>query len=297
LLDMEVLKAAVAAPNELGLNFVPDFTLFEHLHVYVRGYTRISRDRRTISTKFRKQTVHLDAYQRVIILLKFKAGLKLGPLVCPEFLYLRMFKDVPHVDMEMHLPEQGAKPRMRRIDIAQIASPFMISIPTLAMKIIAAATAVTLSPVVAGGLVVGPITAAVNSFFGHQRTRQRHFAMMIHRLYYQTLANNASVLTRLIDSAEDEEYKEAALAYFFLWHDARNALAPAHTVASLDDRIETYLHAKTGIEVDFEVTDALRKLFRLGLATRDTQGGLHAIPLEDALRTLDRLWDDRFRYA
>ena len=291
-LDLEVIKAAVAAPNELGLNFVPDFTLFEHLRVYVRGYTRISRDRRTIQSRFRKQTVQLDAYQRLIVALKFKPGLKVGPLVHHQHLYLRMFKDVPHVDMEMHLPEQGTKPRMRKIDLAQIASPFMISIPTLLAKVL---MATLLSPLLVGTLVVGPISAGVNSFFGFQRARQRHIATMIHRLYYQTLANNASVLTRLVDSAEDEEYKEAALAYFFLWHDGREGRV--HTVPSLDDRIESYLREKTGIELDFEVTDALRKLFRLGLAARDRDGNLSAVPLNEALRKLDRLWDDRFRYA
>ena len=41
-----------------------------------------------------------------------------------------MFKDVPHVDMEMHLPEQGTKVRMRWIDKAQIASPLVMGLPT-----------------------------------------------------------------------------------------------------------------------------------------------------------------------
>ncbi|MBV8228733.1 MAG: DUF3754 domain-containing protein, partial [Planctomycetaceae bacterium] len=35
-----------------------------------------------------------------------------------DVLYLRMFKDVPHVDMEMHLPERGTKVEMRWIDKA-----------------------------------------------------------------------------------------------------------------------------------------------------------------------------------
>lgn len=292
-LDIDIVKSAVAAPNEMGLNFVPDFSLFEHLRVYVRGYTRIARARRTIQNRFRKQFVQLDAYQRLIVALKFKPSPKLAPLVSPDFVYLRMFKDVPHVDMEMHLPEQGSKPAMRRIDLAQIASPFVVSIPTLVMKVLTAAT--LLSPVVAGTLVVGPISAGVNSFFGFQRAKQRHLATMIHKLYYQTLANNASVLTRLIDSAEDEEYKEAALGYFFLWLDARDGIT--HTVASLDSRIETYLRDKTGIAVDFDVPDSLRKLLRLDLVTRDPQGKLHARPLDEAIRTLDQRWDDRFRFV
>ena len=55
----------------------------------------------------------LDAYQRLIIVLKFREGLELGPFVRSDVIYLRMFKDVPHVDMEMHLPEQGTKVKMR----------------------------------------------------------------------------------------------------------------------------------------------------------------------------------------
>jgi hypothetical protein len=193
--------------------------------------------------------------------------------------------------MEMHLPEQGSTPRMRRIDLAQIASPFMISIPTLLFKIFT----VALSPILAGTLIVGPISAGVSSFFGFQRAKQRHLATMIHHLYYKTLANNASVLTRLVDSAEDEEYKEAALAYFFLWR-ATGEARPL-TVAALDERIESYLRERTGIEINFEVADALQKLLRLGLAFRDAKGGLHATPLDEALRKLDRMWDDQFRYA
>jgi hypothetical protein len=277
----------------MGLNYVPDFSLFEHLRVYVRGYTRISRDRRTIQSRFRKQTVQLDAYQRLIVALKFKAGLKIRPAVNHQHLYLRMFKDVPHVDMEMHLPEQGTRPRMRTIDLAQIASPFVVSIPTLVLKVVTAAT--LLAPAVAGALVIGPISAGVNSFFGFQRARQRHLATMIHRLYYQTLANNASVLTRVTDSAEDEEYKESVLAYFFLWHDGREGRL--HTVASLDDRIETYLRDKTGVAIDFEVSDALRKLIRLGLVARAPNAQLTAVSIDEALRKLDVQWDERFRYA
>ena len=118
---------------------------------------------------------------------------------------------------------------------------------------------------------------------------------MIHRLYYMTLANNASVLTRLIDTAEDEDYKEAMLAYFFLWRSIDDP-KPA-TMRVLDRRIECYLKEKTQVEINFEVSDALDKLFRLRLVRRDPSGGLHAVPVKEALQTLDRIWDNQFRYA
>ncbi|SIN82789.1 Protein of unknown function [Singulisphaera sp. GP187] len=301
-LDLEMIEQAIRAPNEKGLTYVPDFTLFEHLKVWVRGYTRISRDARSARTRFRKRTVHLDAYQRLVVALKFKPGLKLGPHVRSDVLYLRMFKDVPHVDMEMHLPEQGTKVRMRWIDKAQIASPLVVGLPTLAMKIFAAVgyrlfSLAFLPWGVMGGLMIAPISAGINSFFGFHRARAKHLSAMINRLYYLTLANNASVLTRMIDSAEDEEYKEAMLAYFFLWRSAQAPTPLTLTEAELDARIERYLTLKTGVEINFEVNDALDKLFRLGLAFREPSGALRAVPIENALIALDRQWDQTFRYS
>ena len=102
-----MIIASGPAPNETGLTYVPDFTLFEHLRVYVRGYTRITRECRNVRSKFRKQTVHLDAYQRLVVAIKFRPGPRLGKFVRSDVLYLRMYKDVPHVDMEMHLPAAG----------------------------------------------------------------------------------------------------------------------------------------------------------------------------------------------
>jgi hypothetical protein len=290
-LSLDMLKEAISAPNEMGLTYLPDFSLFEHLKVYVRGYTRITRDVRTVRTKFLKRTVQLDAYQRLVVALKFKPGLNLGPYVRSDVFYLRMFKDVPHVDMEMHLPEQGTKVQMRWIDRAQIASPLALGLPTLAVKIFLGLT----TPFAIGALMV-PISAGVNSFFGFQRARQRHLYAMIHKLYYMTLANNASVLTRLIDSAEDEEYKEAMLAYFFLWRSIGSKCG-GWTIPELDGQIEVFLKDKTGVEINFEVADALSKLLHHGLAYRDHAGLIHALPIDQALRELDRQWDATFRYA
>jgi hypothetical protein len=213
-------------------------------------------------------------------------------------LYLRMFKDVPHVDMEMHLPEQGTKVRMRWIDKLQIASPLVMGIPTILLKLIW----VTLSPTLLASLVVAPITAGVNSFFGFHRARQKHLYTMIQKLYYMSLANNASVLTRLVDTAEDEEYKEAMLAYYFLWRGRDRERGPdaatePWTTADLDAHIEQFLRVQTRVEINFEVADALSKLFRLGLAARNADGTLRATSIEDALVTLDRHWDNAFRYA
>jgi hypothetical protein len=289
-LDLHIIQEAISAPNEMGLTYVPNFGLFEHIAIYVRGYTRIVRDCRSVRTGFRKRTVALEAYQRMVVALKFKAGEDLGPYVRSDLLYLRMFKDVPHVDMEMHLPEQGTKVRMRWIDKAQIASPLALGLPTLALKLVLGLT----TPFAIGALMV-PFSAGVNSFFGFQRAKRRHLSSMIQKLYYMTLANNGSVLTRLIDSANDEEYKEAMLAYYFLWRGSEDG--EPWNVHRLDAHIENFLKEKTGITINYEIADALGKLFRLGLAHRDPKGYLHVTPIEEAIATLRQHWDKTFHLA
>ena len=295
-LDVGIIEQAVEAPNEMGLTYVPDFKQFEHLRIYARGYTQISRVFRGPKTKFRKRTMLLDAYQRLIIALKFRDGLDLGPFIRSDVVYLRMFKDVPHVDMEMHLPEQGTRVRMRWIDKAQIVSPVVMGLPTLAMKLFGLiGVAALANPMILAPLLAVPLTAGMNSFFGFHRAKHKHLSSMIRNLYYLTLANNGSVLNRLVDSAEEEEYKEAMLAYYFLWR--RLDQAEEWTMDQLDSHIEAFLKSVSNVEINFEIADALGKLFRLGLARRDAQGRLHAVTIDQALVALDKLWDRTFNYA
>ena len=293
-LSTEEIDEAIRAPNELGLNYVPKFELFDQLRVFVRGRTPVTRIVRNLKTRFRRKPVVLDGYERVAVILKFKPGGNLGPYASSDHLYLRLFKDVPRVDMEMHLPEQGASVRMRLIDKAQIASPLMIGVPTLLLKIVFTAF---FTPAILGGLLLGPLSAGVNSFFGFKRAKQKHLHHMIRHLYYLNLANNASVITRIVSAAEDEDFKETLLAYFFLWRGSIEG-KKSYTADTLSDSVRRFLCGKLDMTPAFEVTDALRKLCELELAQIDqATGAISVLSIESALERLDRLWDDLYTFT
>ena len=57
-----------------------------------------------------------------------------------------------------------------------------------------------------------------------------------------------------------------------------------------------WLKTTFGVDIDFEVDDALAKLERLGLLKRDGQK-LSVLPLDEALILLDRRWDNFFLFA
>lgn len=123
------------------------------------------------------------------------------------------------------------------------------------------------------------------------RQALKHEKQLTDNIYYRNLNNNAGLFDVLIGEAEEQEWKEALLAYGVI------VAAPAGlSRAEVDARIEAMLTRAGAKAVDFEIDDALDKLARLGLLIEDA-GRLTAPPLADALGKLDAVWDDYFSAA
>jgi hypothetical protein len=133
----------------------------------------------------------------------------------------------------------------------------------------------------------------IRSFYGYLQTKQRYQLNLTESLYYQNLDNNAGVIARLLNDAEEQENREALLAYFFLWQLPSGA---GITDDELDLRIENFLSECLGRPVDFEVDDALAKLLRLGLAREASNHCYFAVPIAESLEALDQAWDGYFLY-
>ena len=95
----------------------------------------------------------------------------------------------------------------------------------------------------------------------------------------------------MIDLSEEQEVKEALLAYSFLQIEGDQN----YTMESLDDRVEAWLQATFSVTVDFEVRDALGKLRNLGLL-HEEEGRLSVIPPKEALIRLDEIWDGLYDF-
>ena len=131
----------------------------------------------------------------------------------------------------------------------------------------------------------------VRQWVKFQRQSLKYQKELTDNVYFRNVNNNAGIFDYIIGAAEQQECKEAFLAYYFLLT-ARQPL----TQAELDARIEQWLQAAFGVAVDFEVDDALAKLERLGVLRR-TGGQLSVLALADALHQLDSVWDNYFGFA
>ncbi|MGB8398966.1 TMEM143 family protein [Bradyrhizobium sp.] len=118
-----------------------------------------------------------------------------------------------------------------------------------------------------------------------------HQKQLTDNIYYRNVNNNSGIFTYLIGEAEDQDWKEALLAYYGLL----SAAAPL-TREALDARVEEILLRVFGTSADFEIDNALSRLRGLDLL-EETDGHLSVSPLPDALARLDREWKGFFATA
>jgi len=123
----------------------------------------------------------------------------------------------------------------------------------------------------------------------YQRQSLQYQKELTENVYFRNVNNNAGIFDAMIGAAEDQECKEAFLAFYFL-----STASSAPDRAGLEDSIESWLSRAFGVAVGFKVGDALAKLDRLGLLLRDGER-LSVLPLDAALLKLDGVWGDFFR--
>ena len=129
----------------------------------------------------------------------------------------------------------------------------------------------------------------VRQWMNYQRRSLKYQKVLTDNIYFHNINNNAGIFDAVIGAAEDQECKEAFLAYYFL-----HVAVERPTQAMLERRIEAWLKETFGVEVEFAVDKALAKLDRLGVLIRT--GDRLAVPaLDEALARLDCVWSDFLR--
>jgi hypothetical protein len=289
------IAQALAGASDWGINMEIDFDIFERLEVFARGDGTILRQRRRLRNFYRLENAQVPTYRRLAVVLKLKDQSHLGRDINTAVVYAKLFKNIPKLDLEMLLP--GARLSMPKFERGKLGASLASAVGFVAYKIyldlsLLANALATLNPLAFWGpfsLICG---YGYKQYAGYQATRQSYSLMLTQSLYFQNLDNNAGVFTHLIDEAEEQECREAVLAYYFLW---RCAGEQGWSASQLDDHVEQYLQARAGIRVDFEIEDALAKLTRLGVAKR-IDDRYKVMPLDQALEHVDGIWDNYFQY-
>lgn len=307
------LQDALTEESLFKVRLEVEFDDFEQVVFYRRGETQ-KAETITSLLGLRKQVINFTNYDRVAVFITFKnqahfdkknkplCGFEAGSTI------VKLFQNVPKADLEMLFP--NSEVRMRPIDKviiggSAIAGGAVVLVTKLGASLVLLAALLafwfgwrteevemTQQHFVSFALGLGVFGGFIFKEWSKFKNRKIKFMKALSdNLYFKNLDNNAGVFHTLIDAAEEEDFKEAVLAYSFLLNSASGLTSEA-----LDAQIEAWFSDKYHCELDFEISDALSKLARMNLI--ELKGNTYyATPLTEAKRRLDERWDNIFQDA
>ena len=297
--------------SHYGLDLQVDLQAFEDVLVFYRGATSVTERHRDIRKAFLGwREKKIPVFQRLFIMFKLKAfdvrvqevmqekkvdrkeaeGIvkrlrKLLPdTVSSDYVYIKLFKNMPRSDVEMIFP--NTKVRFRLFDKVKFGvtagSGLGVGAVGTISKIAVASNPYTLVMALAG---LGGVAVRQASNFINQRNR--YMVVMARNLYFHSMADNRGVMTLLADRAAEEDIKEEMLLYSVLAKRQINI----RDLKAVDNEIEQYLSQTFGIDVNFDDEDALKRLKQEGIVTELEDGTLQVLQPQDACARIDKLWD------
>ncbi|MCG8534816.1 MAG: DUF3754 domain-containing protein [Pseudomonadales bacterium] len=295
----EELNQAMTKSSLFDLRLHVDFNEFSEVLLFCRGQ---SLKKETVSRWWgvAKKELEFVNFDRVVVYIRFKTDHEQAGATM-----LKLFQNVPKADLEMLFP--NTQLLMRWQDKLLIGVPAVVS-GGIVLSTKVGATLLLLASMFGFwlGLRHEPVEMNVANLtilfaglgalggylwkqFSNIKNRKLKFMQQLtQNLYFKNLDNNAGVIFRLLNDAEEEECKEALLAYYFLYV----GQAP-QSRNTLDKSIEQWFAREWNCSIDFEIDDAMDKLLRLGLVEQN-QGQFVALPLSAALKKLDERWDSYY---
>ena len=250
----------------------------------------------------------------------------------PGKVYIYMYKNIPKFDLELIFPNVKTSMTWKDrlffgVPIIGAAIPIILKTLPQIIIIVGLVLFFTVGPSALKNLNttedevrnIMPVLLALFSLgmtfggfafkqFTNYKNKQIKFQKNVtETLFFKNLASNVSVFQSLIDSAEEEECKEIILVYYHLLTSSKSL-----TAEQLDDKIEAWMEEKLNTHIDFDIHGPLNNLEAIKASLVNTPSessipreslltydGEHCkvLPLADAKKVIDYLWDNAFLYA
>ncbi|CAL0332119.1 unnamed protein product [Lupinus luteus] len=205
-------------------------------------------------------------------------------------LQLKIYERIPIPDLPVIFPHKKLSFRIIdtvRLDIATILGLLAYFINYKFENVSSAPSAILLDVVAVSALIIYGSRVVL----GYKQTWDRYQLLVNKTLYEKTLASGFGSVHFILDASEQQQYKEAILAYAVLLKSENGQVISRQ---SLGEKCERFMYEVFKVKVEMPIDKALNTLLRLSLATEtcvDGRHGVMAIPCPKAYESLKERWN------
>lgn len=274
-LNPREIQSAMRTASFWGVRLKVQLSMFRRLRVFGRGDIIGRKSRRLWKHGFRLEEIDVPIYRRLVLVFRVKESQTFQETLHAKNLHLRMFKNIPKQDVDMLLPAAGVQ--ISWLDKGKIGIPTAWGFAMLVMKLAKSLSLLAVlgtfrfmsSVVFIVAVTVASLFYGVRSFFSYLTAKRRHLLNVAQNLYYQNLDNNLGVLLRVLEEAEQQEICEAIMGYYVISNSqSQEGLSEQEIYQQSVNQLREY----TGLEIDFDVKDAIRSLLELHLICGTANG-------------------------
>ncbi|KAF7843117.1 uncharacterized protein G2W53_000022 [Senna tora] len=245
----------------------------------------------SLSILFSRSVLQEPAFEELILLYTEEVGERdtKDKAEVPA-LQLKIYERIPIPDLPVIFPHKKLSFRIIdtvRLDVASILGLLAYFINYKFENVVSSPSAIFLDFVAITALIIYGSRVVL----GYKQTWDRYQLLVNKTLYEKTLASGFGSVHFLLDASEQQQYKEAILAYAILLTAEKGQVSCRQSVG---DKCERFMYDVFKVKVEMPIDKAINTLLRLSLATETVIDGRHqleATPCPKAYEALQQRWN------
>nr|GMC52785.1 Chromosome partition protein like [Ipomoea batatas] len=214
-----------------------------------------------------KITIQEPTFDRIIVVYRLAS-----PKTKSERgIYVKHFKNIPMADMEIVLPEKK-NPSLTPMDWVKFLASAVVGL----VAVVGSVELPKADLWVMFAILSTVIGYIAKTYFTFQQNMATYQNLITQSMYDKQLDSGRGTLLHLCDDVIQQEVKEVIISFFILMEQGKA------TLQDLDLRCEELIKEEFGVSCNFDVDDAVQKLEKLGIITRDTIGRYFCVGLKRA---------------
>ncbi|GMN57380.1 hypothetical protein TIFTF001_026484 [Ficus carica] len=186
-------------------------------------------------------------------------------------IYVKHFKNIPMADLEIVLPEKK-NPSLTPMDWVKFLVSAAIGLATVVSSISIPKADIR----VIFAVLSAVIGYCIKTYFSFQKNLVAYQSLITQSVYNKQLDSGRGTLLHLCDEVIQQEVKEVIISFSILREYGKS------TKQDLDKQCEQLIKDEFGERCDFDVDDAVQKLEKLGIVSRDDSGRYSCVELKQA---------------